>query len=87
MTDFNFKNTFNMGYEGFSKPVHLPRQNPVSGNRGEFIFLFGAILVIPMFMRGRKKNENNLRKLNVSTNRYAELPLDDSSKKFAKWSL
>lgn len=77
MTDFNFKNTFNMGYEGFSKPVPLPKQNPISGNRGEFIFLFGFIVSISMLMRGRKKNENKLRKINVSTNRYAEFPLNN----------
>ena len=64
LTDFNFVNTFNMGYEGFSKPHAPARMHPVTGNRGEFIFLFFFIITTPLLMRGRKSNETSLREMN-----------------------
>ena len=34
-----FLNTFNMGYEGFSRPVALYKADPQTGHRGEFTAL------------------------------------------------
>ena len=56
-----FWNTFNMPYEGFSKPWTPPRMHPIIGNRGEFLFLalfFPAVLIL---RATREKNENGVR--------------------------
>lgn len=87
MTEFTFKNTFGMGLEGFSRPVNIAKMHPVSGNRGEFLFIFAFIVTVPLLIRGRKSNEKSLRSLTNSTNRYAELTLDDESRKPSKWTL
>jgi hypothetical protein len=46
-----------MGYEGFSKSLPLDRMNPVTGNKGEFLFLFFFIALVPIVGYGRKSNE------------------------------
>ena len=65
-------NTWNMGYEGFSKPWHMQKMHPVIGNRGEFLFLalfFPAVLIL---RASRKKNEDGIRaSLGHANNRYA----------------
>lgn len=76
-----------MGYEGFSKPLPLQRMHPIYGNRGEFVFLALFIGTATFIYRGRKKNEDALRKQIKTTNRYAELPMDATSKKPLKWTL
>lgn len=87
MTDFGFASTFNMGYEGFSRPLQLQSMNPIYGNRFEFVFLFGLILVIPCLITGRKKNEDGLRSVVKATNRYAQLPLAAEDRQLSKWDL
>ncbi len=87
MDDFSFIGSFNMGYEGFSKPLPLNRMNPVYGNKNEFLFLFGLIALVPLVKSARKKNEDALRQQEgVATNRYAELPLSHSQRLPSKWS-
>jgi hypothetical protein len=76
-----------MGYEGFSKSLPLDRMNPVTGNKGEFLFLFFLIALVPIVGYGRKSNEEGLRSIVKSTNRYAELKLSEDSKKPSKWTL
>jgi hypothetical protein len=53
MTDFSFLGTFNMGYEGFSKPLPLNRMNPIWGNKNEFLFLLGLIALVPLIKSAR----------------------------------
>ena len=66
-----------MGYEGFSRPLHPLRMHPVSGNRGEFLFLLFFCSSVLFLMHGRKSNETSLRALSPATNRYAEFSLDE----------
>ena len=73
--DFGFFGSFNMGYEGFSRPLPLDRMSPIYGNRFEYFFLFGLIALVPLVKASRKDNEDALRKETKVTNRYAELPL------------
>ena len=69
-----FYNTFNIGYEGFSKPWNMPTMYPVVGNRGEFLFLAIFFPSILIFKRARAKNEEGIRQeLGFSTNRYEEV--------------
>ena len=47
--DLTFVNTFNMGYEGFSKAWKLPKMNPNHGNKYEYLFLalfFPTIVIL-----------------------------------------
>jgi len=61
MTDFGFASTFNMGYEGFSKPFTLARMNPIYGNKNEILLLLGVFGLLPFIVQARKKNEDALR--------------------------
>ena len=61
MTEFSFIGSFNMGYEGFSKPFHLARMHPILGNSGEFLVLFAFLALVPIVRSARKKNEDALR--------------------------
>ena len=84
---FSFINTFNMGYEGFSKPLALQRMHPIYGNKGEFVALFGLIIMLSIVKKSRKNHEDSLRKVTKATNRYAELALDANSRQPSKWTL
>ena len=75
LQDFGFVNTFNMGYEGFSRPLALERMHPVYGNKAEFLVLFGLLALVPLIKASRKKNEDALRSQVKTTNRFAVLPL------------
>ncbi len=86
MTDFSFLGSFNMGYEGFSRPLSLARQHPVYGNRSEFLALLGLAFLIPLVKNGRKNKEEALRAEVKTTNRYAELPLEFHSRLPSKWT-
>ncbi len=61
MTDFGFAQTFNMGYETFSRPLPLQRMNPIYGNKNEIFFILGAMLIFPIWIKTRKINEDALR--------------------------
>ena len=76
-----------MGYEGFSKSLHVPRMDPIYGNRREFLFLLALFLVTPLLKGSRIKNEDVLRDMLKTTNRYAELPLDAVSRQPSAWTL
>ena len=87
MEEFSFIGSFNMGYEGFSKPLPLNRMNPIYGNKNEFLFLFGLILLVPLIKSSRKTNEDSLRVIEGNaTNRYEELPLSHANRQPSKWS-
>ena len=85
--DFGFVGSFNMGYEGFSRPLPLDRMNPIYGNRFEYFFLFGLIALVPLVKAARKSNEDALRKETKATNRYAELPLGRKERHPSQWTL
>jgi hypothetical protein len=76
-----------MGYEGFSRPLALQRMNPITGNRGEFLALFLLIASVPLIIGARKNNEEKLRSYIKTTNRYAELKVDEDSKRPSQWTL
>ena len=61
MTHFTFVGSFNMGYEGFSKPLAYPHSHPILGNKGEYLLLLGILALIPIVKNARKKNEDALR--------------------------
>ena len=86
MTDFSFLGTFNMGYEGFSRPLALNRMNPVWGNKNEFLFLLGLIALVPLVKSARKKNEDALRQQVRATNRWAVVEMDHRLRQPAKWT-
>ena len=86
MTDFSFMGTFNMGYEGFSRPLALNRMNPIWGNKNEFLFLFGLILLVPVIKSARKKNEDALRGQVKATNRWAIVELAHQDRQPSKWT-
>ena len=68
----SFNNTWNMGYEGFSSSMALPKMDPVFGNRREFAFLAVLVPTILMLKSCRQKNEDGIRStLGNATNRYA----------------
>jgi len=86
--EFSFVNSFNAGYEGFSKAVPVPRMSPISGNRYEFIVLFAILGVVPLAFSRRIKHENQLHKITpVSTNKWAKLDLSKEEKQPSKWTL
>ncbi len=87
MENFGFIASFNMGYEGFSKPLPLNRMNPIYGNKNEFLFLLGLVLLVPLVKSARKKNEDALRNIEgTATNRYEELSLAHANRQPSKWS-
>ena len=61
-----------MGYEGYSKPLPLTKMNPIVGNRGEFLLIFLGMALLPMLIKGRRKNEEGMREEIKTTNRYAK---------------
>ena len=72
--DYTFLTSFNMGYEGFSKPWKMHKMNPVVGNRGEFLFLAIFFPLVLMLKAAREKNEAGLRAATgFANNRYAHL--------------
>ena len=71
---YTFFNSFNMGYEGFSKPWKMPKMHPVVGNRGEFLFLALFFPITLLMKATREKNEKGIRNsLGTATNKYAYL--------------
>ena len=71
---YTFVTSFNMGYEGFSKPWKMPKMHPVVGNRGEFLFLAVLFPVVLMLKAAREKNEAGVRATaGFANNRYAHL--------------
>jgi hypothetical protein len=86
MTDFSFLGTFNMGYEGFSKPLPLNRMNPIWGNKNEFLFLLGLIALVPVVKNARKKNEDVLREQVKTTNRWAIVEQSHHQRQPLKWN-
>ncbi len=82
MTDFGFASTFNMGYEGFSRPLPLPRMNPIYGTKSEIFFVLAFFALLFPLIASRKKNEDALRAQIKSTNRYAALPLNTEQRQF-----
>lgn len=83
---FSFINSFNMGYEGFSKPLPLARMHPVYGNKGEFFFLFGLIALVPLVKGARKSNEDALRSETKANNRYADMSLGHHERQPSRWT-
>ena len=70
--DVTFLNTFNMGYEGFSKGWKLPKMNPNHGNKWEFLFLALLCPTIVVLKAARFGNEDSIRSsLGFANNRYA----------------
>jgi hypothetical protein len=86
MSDFSFLNTFNMGYEGFSKPLALQRMHPVYGGKGEYFFLLCLFALVPFFKDARKKNEDALRSEVKVNNRYAEMVLSPQLREPSQWT-
>ena len=86
MTDFSFLGTFNMGYEGFSRPLPLNRMNPIWGNKNEFLFLLGLIALVPVIKSARKKNEDALRAQVKTTNKWAIVDLSHNQRQPSKWT-
>lgn len=77
--DFNFKDTWGMGVEGFSHGTSLKEMNSITGNKNEYLWLFGLFVVLPFLAAGRKSNEESLSQEIKSTNKYAKLNLDAQS--------
>ena len=86
MTDFSFIGSFNMGYEGFSRPLPLNRMNPIWGNKNEFLFLLGLISLVPLIKSARKKNEDALRAQVKNTNRWAVMALEHKERQPSQWT-
>ncbi len=86
MQDFGFLGSFNMGYEGFSRPLPLERMHPVYGNKGEFLALLCLFALVPLVKAARKKNEDALRAEVKTNNRFAELPLAHNLRKSSEWT-
>ena len=57
--------------------------NPILGNKGEYLWLFGFLAIVPLFARGRKDNEEGIRSEVKANNRYARMDLDRQSAKMA----
>ena len=87
MVDFGFASSFNMGYEGFSKPLPLKRPNPIYGNKNEILFLLAGCTLITFVVGQRKSNEDKLRAEVKTTNRYALMNLSSENRQLAKWTL
>lgn len=85
--DFTFRDTWGMGIEGFSHGTNLKDMNAITGNKSEFIWLFGILLVLPFLASGRKSNEDSISSQIKTTNKYSKLALDGESSQFSKWTL
>jgi hypothetical protein len=75
--DFNFRDTWGMGVEGFSHGTSLKDMNSVVGNKNEYFWLVAILGLIPFLAQGRKSNEDGLQV--KTTNKFAKLSLDDKS--------
>ncbi len=73
-----------MGLEGFSHGVHLHDMNPLVGGKGEFKWLFGLLLILPLMATGRTSNESGVAGVIKTTNRYARMNLDAESAKLSQ---
>ena len=79
--NFTFLKTLNMGYEGFGNAPPLYRMHANTGNRGEFLALFGLVSWVWFVKSGRKRKEERMRAIpNVATNAYRELKLSHSTR-------
>ena len=83
--DFGFAATFNMGYEGFSRPLPLLKANPIWGNKNEFLALLLLIGFVPLINNARKGNEEDLRSEVKTTNRYSHFALDAQYRQPSRW--
>ena len=86
LEQFGFVSSFNMGYEGFSRPLPLNRMNPIWGNKNEFLFLLGLIALVPIVKSARKKNEDALRAQVKSTNKWALVDLNHHQRQPSRWT-
>ena len=73
-----------MGTEGFSSAQLLPEMNPVLGNKREYLWLMIFLGLVPLLATGRKNNEDGLRSLVTTNNRYARMNLDAQSRQLSK---
>eukprot|EP00347_Sterkiella_histriomuscorum_P022650 403337677 len=83
--EFGFAKTFNMGYEGFSKPLPLPRSNPIYQTRQEIFYIIALFTAISFMASARKGNEETLRSQIKTTNRYAELQIVPEYRNLSQW--
>eukprot|EP00347_Sterkiella_histriomuscorum_P008589 403344515 len=83
--EFGFAKTFNMGYEGFSKPLPLPRSNPIYQTRQEIFYIIALFTAISFMASARKGNEEALRSQIKTTNRYAELQIVPEYRNLSQW--
>lgn len=58
--------------------------NPVLGNKREFSYLLAFFGLVPLLAMSRKSNEDGLRAQVKTTNRYAKMDLDTSSRQLSK---
>ena len=58
--------------------------NPILGNKGEYLWLLAFLGLLPLLATGRKSNEDGLRQVVKTTNRYAKMDLDASSRQLSK---
>jgi hypothetical protein len=87
LENFSYKNTWNMGYEGYGKPVPQMVMHPIYGNKGEYLFLLGLFVVFPLLKYNRRYYEDKVRSQNVSTNRWAKMNLDKDNIHPCVWDL
>ena len=81
---FTFGGTWGMGIEGFSHGTHLHDMSPLVGGKGEFKWLFGLLLILPLIAAGRTSNESGVASVIKTTNRYARMNLDSESSKMSQ---
>lgn len=74
--NFNFLSTFNIGYEGHSKPKPISKMHPIYGGKGEYFLLLCLFAMVPFLKNARKNNEDTLRCEVKTNNRYAEMAID-----------
>ena len=78
--EFSFWTSANIGVEGFSHCHIAQDMDPYSGNRNEWMWLLGILVLVPILAQGRKSNEDGIaNKLSSATNRYSRMHLDSSS--------
>ena len=70
----SFMNTFNIGYEGFSKPWKMSKADPITGHRGEFLLLAVVFGIAFTVRESRKINESGVRSATGhANNRYQHI--------------
>ena len=72
-----------MPTEGFSKVVPKSPMHQFSGNKGEFLFLFGVFGLWVLAGKSHQSLEDEIRPKLVSTNGYTEIKA--GSKELSKW--